>query len=595
MAGSASANNLKNGYPTPGPQTPTGQDVMSHLFFLSKADWKAAREENNYDMVIIGTGFCSYATAQRALKNDPFCRILIIERGTYFLPEHFQNLPGPFVDTIGGLSETFPWTLTSEMAEGDGTIKWQHGMSPFFGGRSTLWSAWCPEPNEEEFDGWPQATMDAARNNFKSAKKLLRVQKADDIDNGKEGPLLKLITGTRPVYGVLQNTIQSRLSKHGTKVDGIYRTEPAPLASAAENIDGVDFQKYAVPGDLLELIIQQKTLFDANEGAKLDVVSDCIVDKIYQQEGIATALQTSRGVLPLGKAKLVLAMGTLPPTTLIRNSFPQAENIGKRFSAHFITSIVARVPKDDFATSELFGELEIGACYIAGVDDNDYKKQYHIQLSVLADEYPEKNAGIALRYMPDVVATASMEQLKTSKDHVVFVCAVLGELDSRNDKNWFLNNPQDNNSTTNSLLQVIENLSDRETWDAMDKATFGIIEGPLSPNGIGRVQYWHGTPENGTWESTRPAQSEIRVDGMVHESSTLHIGAEENAPVDLNYRVRSTKNVYVTGGALWPQGGSWNPTLTMVALAQDLADKLVPVREKVEKEIEKEKIVDYAE
>ena len=593
MAGSASSNNLKHGFPTPGPQTPTGQDVMSHLFFLSKAEWKAAREENNYDMVIVGTGFCGYATAQRALERNPNFRILIIERGPYFLPEHFQNLPIPFSHTIGGLSETFPWTVSAKTAEGPGTISWQHGMSPFIGGRSTLWSAWCPRPNEKEMDGWPQETIKAAQDNFKSAEKLLRVQSADRIDHDKDESLLKCIGDSRPVYGVLQREVQERLAHYGKNVEGIYRTEAAPLASAAENIDGIDFQKYSVPGDLLELIDIQREKEKVGKGVRIDVVSDCIVERIYQQDGRATALQTSRGVLPIGHAKLVLAMGTLPPTTLIRNSFPQAVNPGKRFSAHFISSIVARVPKEDYEASRLFGELEIGACYIAGVDDGNFKRQFHIQLSVLADENPIKNAGTALRYMPDVVATASREQLMTSKDHIVFVCAVLGELDFRNDENWFKNNRQDDDLTTNSLLQVLDNEEDRKTWSAMDIATFEIIETALSPNGPNAVQYWHGEPDKGTWESPRPVQSQIRVDGLVHESSTLHIGAEETAPVDLDYKVRNTENVYVTGGALWPQGGSWNPTMTMVALAQDLADKLVPKVEETEKETA-EKSVEYA-
>ncbi|WP_186102586.1 GMC oxidoreductase [Burkholderia gladioli] len=61
---------------------------------------------------------------------------------------------------------------------------------------------------------------------------------------------------------------------------------------------------------------------------------------------------------------------------------------------------------------------------------------------------------------------------------------------------------------------------------------------------------------------------------MVHESSTLHLGREAEAPVDLDYRLKAASNVCITGGGLWPQGGSWNPTMTMVALAQDLADKL---------------------
>lgn len=576
MGASANSNNLKNGFPTPGPQKPTGQNVMDHVFFMSKTEWKNAREKNNYDLIIVGSGFCGFAVAQRALQNDPFCRILMIERGTFFLPEHFQNLPLPFVNTLGGLSETFPWTVSANTYQRDDqTIRWQHGMVPFFGGRSTLWSAWCPRPNRKEFAGWPEETVKAAEDNFESAETLLHVQKADEIDSGRSDVFKKMISEVRPVYGKLQEVVQTRLKEYGTDVKGIYRTEAAPLASDAKADDGIDFQKYAVPGELLELVMEQRTLAAEKKGAKMDIAADCIVERIYQQEGQATALQTSRGVLPIGKSDLVLAMGTLPPTTLVRNSFPMAVNPGERFSSHFITSIVARVPKEDFKGHDQFGELELGACYIAGVANDSFEQQYHIQLSALADENPIKNAGRALRYMPDVVATASMKQLTTSEDYVVFVCAVLGELDFENNKTWFLNNDQDNNLTTNSLLQVTENKRDKETWDAMDEATFGILEHALSPNGPGNVEYWHGKPDDGDWYKKRPSEKQRRVDAMVHESSTLHIGQEESAPVDLDYRVRNTSNVYITGGALWPQGGSWNPTLTMVALSQDLADKLV--------------------
>ena len=154
MSSAAASKNLKHGFPTPGPQFPSGQRVMDHVFFLSNQEWKDARENGEYDLVIVGTGFCGYAVAHRALDSDPDCRILMIERGPFFLPEHFQNLPLPFVNTLGGLSETFPWTLTRNTASGDaGTVTWQHGMVPFFGGRSTLWSAWCPRPTDDEMQG----------------------------------------------------------------------------------------------------------------------------------------------------------------------------------------------------------------------------------------------------------------------------------------------------------------------------------------------------------------------------------------------------------------------------------------------------------
>jgi choline dehydrogenase-like flavoprotein len=48
--------------------------------------------------------------------------------------------------------------------------------------------------------------------------------------------------------------------------------------------------------------------------------------------------------------------------------------------------------------------------------------------------------------------------------------------------------------------------------------------------------------------------------------------------VGLDYRPRGVENVYVTGAGLWPTSGSWNPTLTMVALAQHLADMRVKER-----------------
>jgi hypothetical protein len=33
-------------------------------------------------------------------------------------------------------------------------------------------------------------------------------------------------------------------------------------------------------------------------------------------------------------------------------------------------------------------------------------------------------------------------------------------------------------------------------------------------------------------------------------------------------------NVYITAGALWPSGGSWNPVLTVVAMTMYLADTI---------------------
>lgn len=126
-------------------------------------------------------------------------------------------------------------------------------------------------------------------------------------------------------------------------------------------------------------------------------------------------------MLPLGDAKLVLAMGALPPTTLIHNSFPEMAarlpdelgdaaavpcadthpRAGERFSGHFITSVVARIPRKNFKNSATgepikLADLEVGAFYVAGTAlgadrKPDFGKQYHIQLTALTDQDPTRN------------------------------------------------------------------------------------------------------------------------------------------------------------------------------------------------------------
>ena len=344
----------------------------------------------------------------------------------------------------------------------------------------------------------------------------------------------------------------------------------------------IDYQKYSVPGHLLQMLENQKQKCARGKGWLTKLATNCVVEKIIQENGKATALQTSRGTVNLANAKLILSMGTLPPTTLMLNSFPKAEfprlkYIGERFTAHFISSVIARIPKSSLPYNDQLGLFEVGAMYIAGTDPTT-GAQYHIQLSAVTDAHPIRDAADALRHMPDVVAAPSQEQLNTSKDHVVFVCATLGELDHRNDENWYrLNDHHD--PTTNIDLQVVANMKDNALWNVMDKATFSVLEDGLS----GRdVEYWHPEGDSGFWSTNRPVCDKIRVPGLVHEASTMWIGDENDkkAPVGLDYRPHGVENVYITGASLWPTGGSWNPTAAMVALAIHLADTLSDINVK---------------
>ncbi|MCB4799214.1 GMC oxidoreductase [Neotamlana laminarinivorans] len=555
----SSSPNFNYGFPTPGPQSPTGRDVMDHVFFVSKTEWKEIREKKHFDYIVIGTGFCALAFTERILQNNPFAKILILERGDFFLPEHFQDLTGPYKSTLGGLSETYPWTLSEKTTNGK-HIKWQHGMVPFFGGRSTLWSGWCPRPTEEEMINWPKEVINVLQTYFKDAETLLNVIPANQI---------KSTSNNRPIYATLQKEIQNLLNRNLNNVNELTRAFPAPLAVKTTEENDVDFSKFSTPSKLLELIEKQKLLFAKNKGAELKIATNCTVSKILQQDMKATALETTRGIVNIGNAKLILAMGTLPPTTLIANSFPEIKNIGKRFTSHFVTAIVARIPKKDFKFSSKLSELELGAFYVAGVNPElKNKGQFHIQLTALSDKNPEENAPVALRNMPDVVATATLEQLTSSKNHIVFVCACLGEIDYNNPNNSFLKH-NSNDLTTNSFLNVEANKNDNKVWDSMDKGTFETLEKIISPKGKTGVEYWDYNKNK--WKKSRQL---LRIPGLVHEASTMWIGNDPESPVNLDYRPKGVKNVYITGASLWPTGASWNPTMPMVAFAQHLADNL---------------------
>ena len=310
----------------------------------------------------------------------------------------------------------------------------------------------------------------------------------------------------------------------------------------------------------------------------MKLATNCVVERIIQEQGRAIALQTSRGRVDIGNAKLILAMGILPPTTLMLNSFPKAafsrlEHVGKRYTAHFTSAVIARIPRSSLPYCKDLGQFEKGAMYIAGTDPAS-GKQYHIQFSAATDARPIRDTADSLQHFPDAVAAPSHEQLMTSKDHIVFDCAALGELDHRNVDNWLRLNKHDD-LTSNVDLQVIANKTDNALWDVMDEAVFDVIEKGLSGS---NVEYWHPTGDSysGSWRSARPPADKIRKPALFHEASTMWIGDEDDkkAPVGLDYRPRGVENVYITGASLSPTGGSWNPTASMVALALHLADIL---------------------
>jgi choline dehydrogenase-like flavoprotein len=80
----------------------------------------------------------------------------------------------------------------------------------------------------------------------------------------------------------------------------------------------------------------------------------------------------------------------------------------------------------------------------------------------------------------------------------------------------------------------------------------------------------------GTLSTTRDLVGPDRIRESIHPSAHHHLGTTrmdrdpKRGVVDADGRLHSSRNVYVTGGSVFPTGGYVNPTLTIVALAARL-------------------------
>ena len=207
----------KNGYPSPGKQNITPNEVMKQMYF---EEWKNLTEE--FDYVVIGSSYCALGFITRVTENNPNAKILVLERGKYFHHCHVQNLSPVYSHKCRDASETFPWSISEKTHQGK-HIKWLHGMSNFFGGRSLFWSGWCPEPTTDEMEHWPPEVITVVHDYFGEAKKLMNVTTADQV-------FTKQHSDAKPVYGQLQKDLQRVLENVTENVEGITRMTPGPLS-----------------------------------------------------------------------------------------------------------------------------------------------------------------------------------------------------------------------------------------------------------------------------------------------------------------------------------------------------------------------------
>ncbi|KAF9776085.1 hypothetical protein IL306_005774 [Fusarium sp. DS 682] len=466
---------------------------------------------------------------------------------------------------LGGPSETFPWTLSRKTFETK-ELKYCHGSCPFFGGRSTFWSSWSPRPSLDLMRDFPEAMKKTAGQEkfWNDAKDLLNVTRANQINDG--------------IFGSLQTAIDNILKHSVHKIPTADSAESAPLAVGRRSPTSIlKFNKFSVPGPLLGILEQQRQLAKANKGAPLEIMVDCAVKNMVKgdDDNVVRVIETSKGTLSWtgNKTKIILCAGTVPNATMLLNSFDSCrDTVGKRLTGHYDTHISARCPVKNIKGWRKERTLKMAAAYVAGKDPKT-GLQYHVSITAVNSPHPKDDAEDLARECPDYAAAATLDQLTGSEDYVLFVCSALGEFNEKNTKNHVTLN-KGTDPTTNVTLQYTLSPEDYTAWDVMDKATYDTIkEMAGGDEHQSDIEWWNEATHG--WSKKKPPVDTIRIPGIVHESSTCFMGPKEiGGSVDELYRPHGIENVHVTGAALFPTAGSWNPTMTMCGFAQDLAHKL---------------------
>ncbi len=193
-------------------------EEMSSSLFMSDSQWEIARTKGRFDYVVIGSSFCAIGFVSQVLKNNPYAKIMIIERGDH----EDSNDYSPFDrKSKEKESRTYDWVISKDTKNGE-YIKEVCGMNNVFGGRSLFWKGWSPEPTVEEMEEWPEELIQNVLKYFSDAKKLLSVQPINEIteENG----------GNKISFGSLQNIIHRALESTPTDIEAIKKINHAPLA-----------------------------------------------------------------------------------------------------------------------------------------------------------------------------------------------------------------------------------------------------------------------------------------------------------------------------------------------------------------------------
>jgi choline dehydrogenase-like flavoprotein len=498
---------------------------------LDSAAQTVAGRRRDFDVIVIGGGTFGAVVAEHLFINDATHsrRILVLEAGSFVLPEHVQNMP-----FLGGAPDLrVPWLNHPALN--------YSGLIFAIGGRSLTWGGWSPELLDVEMAAWPKTTRDALRTRyFAEASRQIGVKDTNDFIHGPLHTALRkqLHAGLKAPENATGFTFADLLDHPAVRypaqgeppIDAallrdwlglpptdttpeaelreLFKLE-APLAVQSTTLPGFfPTNKFsAVPG-LIRAARLASTEADgtgpvADARKRLMIVPNCHVQELITETqadnwvrvtGVRVWQNGASVDIPLApprngaQSSVVIALGTVETTRLALTTFQQslagraAQRMGTNLVAHLRSNLTIRVPRKAIEANlppMTISSLQVSALLVKGKASNGRTFHFQITASGLQKLGSDSEAEL-FKKIPTLEHFESM--LRATDDTVVITIRGIGDMTPRNSDSFIdlstleldfgrpkavvhLGNAK---ASAQDVPGSAQTQNDRTTWDAMD-------------------------------------------------------------------------------------------------------------------------------